>query len=740
MELFDQENQNLRYCTKEELEDYLQLRRNTRLFYSKKRKDFFPEISDIEYKESITKLKKMQKKYPHIEEDISIYNDLNKEIAFHDRKYFNDDDPVISDAEYDQLRCKLYEVVKRTPIVTKITGHDSAYLYVGSKKFKDGFSKITHAMPMLSLGNAFSEDDVNDFIERVQRFLNTTDPIDIFAEQKIDGSSCSIRYENRKMVSAATRGDGSVGEDITLNIKTLDNIPHELPADAPDIFEVRGEVYMPTASFEKLNAEQESKGAKIFANPRNAAAGSLRQLDSSITAARNLKFFGYALGEVSAPIADTQMGIREKLSTWGFDVPDPINVADNVADLMDYYNHIMTIRADLDYDIDGIVYKVNDLALQDRLGFISRAPRWAIAHKFPAEQAITTVKDIIIQVGRTGALTPVAELEPINVGGVIVSRATLHNEDEIERKDIRVGDKVKIQRAGDVIPKITESIEHSEGSVKFDFPCVCPVCGSDAIREEDEAIRRCQGGLICEAQAVERLKHFVSKNAFDIEGMGDKVIKQLWDDGVVKSPVDIFTLQARNKISLTPLRNKEGWGAQSAQKLWDAIDSKRKVDLSRFIFALGIRQVGQATAKRLASHYLSLGNLRASVTHDELLDIEDIGPAVAKDIIAFFKEAHNADVLDALQSELTINDFVPIQTTDSIFAGKTVVLTGTLSTMGRAEAKAKLELLGAKVSGSVSAKTDYLIAGADAGSKAKKAADLGVTILNEDDFIDKTSE
>jgi DNA ligase (NAD+) len=740
MELFDQENQNLRYCTKEELEDYLQLRRNTRLFYSKKRKDFFPEISDIEYKESITKLKKMQKKYPHIEEDISIYNDLNKEIAFHDRKYFNDDDPVISDAEYDQLRCKLYEVVKRTPIVTKITGHDSAYLYVGSKKFKDGFSKITHAMPMLSLGNAFSEDDVNDFIERVQRFLNTTDPIDIFAEQKIDGSSCSIRYENRKMVSAATRGDGSVGEDITLNIKTLDNIPHELPADAPDIFEVRGEVYMPTASFEKLNVEQDAKGAKIFANPRNAAAGSLRQLDSSITAARNLKFFGYALGQISTPIADTQMGIREKLSAWGFDVPDPIKVADNVADLMDYYNHIMTIRADLDYDIDGIVYKVNDLALQDRLGFISRAPRWAIAHKFPAEQAITTIKDIVIQVGRTGALTPVAELEPINVGGVIVSRATLHNEDEIVRKDIRVGDKVKIQRAGDVIPKITESIEHTKDSVVFEFPTACPVCGSDAIREIDEAIRRCQGGLICEAQAVERLKHFVSKNAFDIEGMGDKVIKQLWDNGLIKSPADIFTLKTEDKKSLTPLRNKEGWGAQSAQKLWDAIDAKREVDLSRFIFALGIRQVGQATAKRLASHYLSLGNLRTTVTHDELLDIEDIGPAVAKDIIAFFNEDHNKHVLDALQAQLTIKDFVPIQTTDSMFTGKTVVLTGTLSTMGRAEAKAKLELLGAKVSGSVSAKTDYLIAGADAGSKAKKAADLGVTILNEDEFIDAISQ
>ena len=657
---------------------------------------------------------------------------LDKEIHHHDQLYHTNDSPEITDAAYDALRNELNEIEAKYPDLKRA---DNLSQKVGGA-IKEGFSKITHAMPMLSLGNAFSEEDVSDFIERVQRFLNTKNKIEIFAEQKIDGSSCSIRYENQQLVSAATRGDGTVGEDITLNIKTLKNIPHALPSDAPDILEVRGEVYMPTASFEKLNNDQESKGEKIFANPRNAAAGSLRQLDSSIAAARNLKFFGYALGETSDLIAETQMGIREKLSGWGFDVPSPVKVSDDVDGLMQYYNDVMRLRPNLDYDIDGIVYKVNDLTLQERLGFISRAPRWAIAHKFPAEQAITTIKNIIIQVGRTGALTPVAELEPITVGGVVVSRATLHNEDEIERKDIRVGDKVKIQRAGDVIPKITESIEHAKDSSTFEFPMTCPICGSDAIREEDEAIRRCQGGLICDAQAVERLKHFVSKNAFDIEGMGDKVIKQLWDDGLVRSPADIFALQDQDKTSLTPLRNKDGWGAQSAQKLWDAIDAKREVDLSRFIYALGIRQVGQATAKRLASHYLTIDNLRNTLDHDELLDIEDIGPAVAKDIIAFFNEDHNKHLLDILQTQLIIKEFVPIQTTDSVFTDKIVVLTGTLSTMGRAEAKAKLEMLGAKVSGSISAKTDYLIAGTDAGSKLKKAQQLNVTALLENEFIE----
>jgi len=537
-------------------------------------------------------------------------------------------------------------------------------------------------------------------------------------------------------MSAATRGDGAVGEDITLNIKTLKGVPHDLPNDAPDVLEVRGEVYMPTDSFEKLNLERAENNDQLFANPRNAAAGSLRQLNVNITAKRNLKFFGYALGEISAPIAYTQMGIRDQLSAWGFDVPDPIKLSNSVDGLMEYYNHIMTIRADLDYDIDGIVYKVNDLSMQDRLGFVSRAPRWAIAHKFPAEQAITKINDIVIQVGRTGALTPVAELEPITVGGVVVSRATLHNEDEIERLDIRVGDKVTIKRAGDVIPKIIDSMRTGDSGKKFIFPTTCPICGSDATREEGDVIRRCQGGLICDAQAVERLKHFVSKNAFDIDGMGDKVIKQFWDDALIKSPADIFTLQDRDKKSLTPLRNKDGWGSQSADKLWDSINAKRDVDFARFIYALGIRQVGQATAKRLASHYISLENLRAILNHDDLIEIEDIGPAVAMDIMAFFGDAHNNTVLDDLSAQLNIKDFERVQTIDSPFTDKVVVLTGTLTQMSRAEAKAKLEVLGAKVSGSVSKKTDYVLAGTDAGSKLKKAQDLNIAVLSEDQFIE----
>ena len=659
------------------------------------------------------------------------YDVLVADIHRHDALYHRHDNPEITDAVYDALRRELIEVEEKYP---EFVDENSPSKTVGAP-VAEGFSKITHARAMLSLGNAFNEEDVTDFIHRVKRFLGANDPIDIFAEQKIDGSSCSLRYENGVLVSAATRGDGQVGENITTNIKTIDNIPQKLPHDAPDVVEVRGEVYMPTASFEALNRAQEAKGDKIFANPRNAAAGSLRQLDSSVTASRNLKFFGYALGDMSMPIADTQMGIRERLSAWGFSVPDPIAVTSDVSGLMDYYERIMVARPDLDYDIDGIVYKVNDLALQDRLGFVSRAPRWAIAHKFPAEEAITTIKEIIIQVGRTGALTPVAELEPITVGGVVVSRATLHNEDEIVRKDIRVGDKVKIKRAGDVIPKITESIEHRDGSVPFIFPDRCPVCGSEAIREEGDVIRRCQGGLICDAQAVERLKHFVSKNAFDIEGMGDKVIKQFWDEGLIKSPVDIFTLETRDKTSLTPIRNKEGWGAQSADKLWDAINKKRDVDLHRFIYALGIRQVGQATAKRLASHYISLSNLRTTLDHDALLEIEDIGPAVATDICAFFHEAHNIDVLDALVEQLNIKDFEAVQTQEGVFTGKVVVITGTLTQMTRAEAKAKLEIAGAKVSGSISAKTDYLIAGKKAGSKLKKAQELNVSVLSEGKFI-----
>jgi DNA ligase (NAD+) len=657
---------------------------------------------------------------------------LSKEIHKHDALYHTHDAPEIADAEYDLLRRELENIEAKYP---DLKNEQSPSHKVGAT-IKDGFSKITHAVPMLSLGNAFNEDEVQDFITRVQKFLGTNGNISIFAEQKIDGSSCSIRYENRIMVSAATRGDGSVGEDITANIKTLSGIPLSLPDDAPDVLEVRGEVYMPKSSFKTLNDERAEQGVQLFANPRNAAAGSLRQLDVSVTAKRNLKFFGYALGEVSSPIATTQKGICDQLKIWGFDTATPQSVAGSLDELLDYYNQIMMDRAGLEYDIDGIVYKVDDLDLQSRLGFISRAPRWAIAHKFPAEQAITKVNDIIVQVGRTGALTPVAELEPVTVGGVVVSRATLHNEDEIIRKDVRVGDTVKIQRAGDVIPKITESVSHMDNSKVFVFPQTCPICGSQAVRDEDEAVRRCTGGLICDAQAVERLKHFVSRNAFDIEGMGDKVIRAFFDDGLIKTPADIFTLQNRDKKTLTPIRAREGWGEQSAKKLFDAINDRRIITLDRFIFALGIRQVGQATAKRLASHYLTLDKIRFELNFDALIDIEDIGPIVARDIIAFFGEDHNQQVVQTLASELTIEDFKPIQISDSVLNGKTVVLTGSLSKMTRAEAKFKLETMGAKVSGSVSAKTDYVIAGTDAGSKLKKAQDLDITVLSEDEFID----
>lgn len=658
---------------------------------------------------------------------------LVADIKRHDILYHTQDNPEITDADYDALRRELDAIETQYP---EFITSDSPSQKVGAVPL-EGFSKITHTVPMLSLGNAFTTGDVEDFIERIKRFLGTDDKIDIVAEQKIDGSSCSLRYEGGRLVSAATRGDGQVGEDITQNIKTLDNIPHQLPEDAPDVIEVRGEVYMPKASFLALNEARSQRGEQIFANPRNAAAGSLRQLDASVTASRNLKFFGYALGQVSGPVADTQSGIRQKLAAWGFDVAEPAAHESRADGLIQFYDTIMQIRGDLEYDIDGIVYKVDRLDLQERLGFVSRAPRWAIAHKFPAEQAITTLKDITIQVGRTGALTPVAELEPITVGGVVVSRATLHNEDEINRKDIRIGDRVLLQRAGDVIPQIVKSIDHDGKHVPFVFPDHCPVCGSLAIREEDEAVRRCTGGLVCGAQAVERLKHFVSRNAFDIEGMGDKIIRAFWDDGLVKTPADIFTLKDRDKQSLTPLRAREGWGAQSAAKLFDAIDTRRNISLERFIYALGIRQVGQATAKRLASHYLSVDALCNGIEYNDLMEIEDIGPAVATDIVGFFDEPHNRKVIKDLQEQLTITDYIPPKVTDNAFNGKTVVLTGTLTQMTRAEAKAKLENMGAKVAGSVSAKTDYVVAGADAGSKLKKAQELSVPVLSEDDFIAK---
>lgn len=673
-----------------------------------------------------------------IEEAKARHAKLSKEIKKHDALYYQEDAPKVSDAEYDELRKEIEALEAKYP---DLKTEDSPTQTVGAVPSK-GFSKVTHALPMLSLGNAFSDEDVQDFIDRVKRFLGTEEPIQFLGEQKIDGLSCSLRYEDRQFVQAATRGDGSIGENITANINTINSIPKELPKDAPDIVEVRGEVYMATSDFETLNKTREENAEAVFANPRNAAAGSLRQLDPSITAKRTLKMFGYALGEMSTPIADTQEGIRAVLSKWGFDVPEPSVVTDSLDGLIAYYKKIEELRPSLEYDIDGIVYKVNDLALQARLGQVSRAPRWATAHKFPAEKAITVVEGIDIQVGRTGALTPVARLTPVNVGGVMVSNATLHNEDEIKRKDVRVGDTVKIQRAGDVIPQVLEVLKDKrpEDSTEFVMPDTCPECGSLAIREGDDVVKRCTGGLICPAQMVERLKHFVSKNAFDIDGMGDKVVRQFFEDGWIKSPADIFKIEGKHGEEL---KQKEGWGELSAQNLFDAINKKRVIGLDRFIYALGIRQVGQATAKRLAQVYGNLEKLKIAMikaqdhkseSYNDLINIEDIGPAVADDLIGFFAEEHNIEVLEALLTELQIEDYVDNRQSDTAVSGKTVVFTGTLETLSRAEAKAQAERLGAKVSGSVSKKTDYVVAGADAGSKLKKATELGVTVLSEEEW------
>jgi len=671
------------------------------------------------------------------------HKELAQQVGAADKAYYQDDSPDLTDADYDKLRRELLEIEEKYPdLVTA----QSPSQKVGAAP-REGFKKVKHAVPMLSLSNVFSEEDVSDFLARVRKFLglSESEALEIVAEPKIDGLSCSLRYENRKLVQAATRGDGQEGEDITANIKTINEIPQTLPDDAPDILEVRGEIYMGKADFDALNKKQEEVGKAPFANPRNAAAGSVRQLDSAITATRPIRFFGYALGEVSESFANTHFEIREKLKGWGIPETD-FKLCTSVKDIMDNYEAIQEARAGLDFDIDGVVYKVNRLDYQERLGFVSRAPRWATAHKFPAEQAVTKINAIDIQVGRTGALTPVARLEPVTVGGVVVSNATLHNADEIERKDTRIGDMVVIQRAGDVIPQVVKVLsEKRQGQMpKFIFPDRCPECGSAAIREGDDVVTRCTGGLICPAQAVERLKHFVSRLAFDIDGLGAKIIEQFYEDGLIKNPDDIFTLEQRNKGTLTPIRAREGFGDLSEKNLFKSINERRKIAFNRFIYALGIRQVGEATAKRLAATYSDLSSLKSAMiaaqdheseSYQDLMNIEDIGPAVAEDLIAFFAEDHNVQILDALDSHLDIQTYDAPQSSDSPVSGKTVVFTGTLTKMTRQEAKAKAESLGAKVSGSVSKKTDYVIAGEDAGSKLKKAKDLEVEVLTEDDWL-----
>ncbi len=667
---------------------------------------------------------------------------LAKEIAHHDQLYHQQDAPEISDGEYDELKKRNEAIEKRYP---ELRRPDSPSLRVGAAPAA-GFAKVTHARPMLSLDNAFDEDDAREFVARIRRFLGLpeTEKIEFVAEPKIDGLSASLRYEEGKFVQGATRGDGTVGEDITANLRTLKDVPPKLQGKhIPEILEVRGEVYMRRADFQKLNEERAKAGEPVFANPRNFAAGSVRQIDPKMTAARPLRFFAYAWGEVSEPVAKTHWDFLDRLHDWGFQVNPERKLCKSIDEALALYQDIAARRATLPYDIDGVVYKVNRFDLQERLGFVSRAPRWAVAHKFPAEQAQTILREITIQVGRTGALTPVAELEPITVGGVVVSRATLHNEDELARKDIREGDTVIIQRAGDVIPQVVSVIDDAahKRRRKFEFPDRCPICKSHAVREEGEVVRRCTGGLICPAQAMERLRHFVSRNAFDIEGLGWKSIEELFADGLIKTPVDIFHLAKKRDA----LMEREGWGEQSVANLLRAIETRRTIPLERFIYALGIRQVGEATARLLARNYGSYGAWRDGMTaaakdpegaaYQELDSIEGIGPSVAADILAFFGEKHNLKILDELAKELQIQDFVQPKTSGSAVAGKTVVFTGTLEKMTRNEAKARAESLGAKVAGSVSKKTDYVVVGADAGSKASKAAELGVKALTEDEWL-----
>lgn len=674
------------------------------------------------------------------------YTDLVKEIKAHDIAYHQKDKPKISDAEYDALRRELDKLEAEHP---EFVTADSPSQKVGAA-VASGFGKVTHSVPMLSLSNAFDDVDVTDFFDRIRRFLNLSEDeeIAVVAEPKIDGLSCSLRYENGVLAKAATRGDGATGEDITANVRTIRDVPQILKGKPPAVLEVRGEVYMRRDEFKKMNERQEAAGKSVFANPRNAAAGSVRQLDSSITAERPLHFFGYALGEFSGDFADSQWDIRKKLKNFGFVEAEPAKVCTSADEVQEYYRSVGEQRPDLAYDIDGVVYKVNRLDWQERLGFVSRAPRWAIAHKFPAEQAVTILNDIIVQVGRTGTLTPVAELEPITVGGVVVSRATLHNQDEIERKDVRVGDHVVIQRAGDVIPQIVSVVmdKRKSGARKFHMPDKCPVCGSHAVREEGEVALRCTGGLICGAQAVERLKHFVSRNAFDIEGLGDKIITEFWNEELIKTPGDIFRLEENDKKSIAQLKNREGWGELSVANLYKSIESRRTIGLERFIYALGIRQVGEATAKKLAANYGTFENWMTMMkvalkdhegeAYNDLLSIEDIGPSVAGDVLAFFEEQHNLDVLNDLGKELEIKPYVLPKAGNTPVAGKTVVFTGTMEKMGRSEAKTQAEALGAKVAGSVSKKTDYVVAGEDAGSKLKTARELGVTVLSEQEWLD----
>lgn len=681
---------------------------------------------------------------------------LAAEIAAHSRRYYQDDDPSIPDAEFDALVAENQAIEAEFPHLRRA---DSPSLHIGAEA-ASGFGKIPHARPMLSLDNGFSDADGLAFEERVRRFLGLSAdaPLAFTAEAKIDGLSLSLRYEGRRLVQAATRGDGAVGEDVTANARTIAEIPQNLPDDAPDVLEVRGEVYMRWQAFEALNAVQQAAGEKPFANPRNAAAGSLRQIDAAVTAARQLAFFAHGWGEVSAPLADTQYEAMLRLRAFGFPVSDTLQRVQSITEAMQAFEELGGQRSTLGYDIDGLVTKVDSLAYQQRLGAVARRPRWALAHKFPAERAMTQLRAIDIQVGRTGALTPVARLQPVTVGGVVVTNATLHNEDEIQRRDVRIGDMVEVQRAGDVIPQVLgwtgDEAAHLARAI-YEFPDHCPECGSLAIREEGEARRHCTGGLICPAQRYERLRHFVSRRAFDIEGLGGESLKEFLALGWIEAPADIFRLHRH----AGDLLGREGWQEKSVANLLAAIEARRTVDLGRFLFALGIRHIGEVTARDLAialKHWPAVQELlvqlvatqpeaalgetaeklwvRQAAERARLVSVAGVGPEVATALADFWAEQHNRELVGDLLREVSVAE-VEARVQASALSGKVLVFTGTLTEMSRDEAKARATMLGARVSSSVSAKTDLVIAGSDAGSKLAKAEALGVQVIPEQEWL-----
>jgi DNA ligase (NAD+) len=681
---------------------------------------------------------------------------LEAEIKKHDEAYYQKDAPTVSDAEYDALRRRYEAIEEAFPGLRTL---ESLSRKVGAAPAR-GFAKVRHAVPMLSLQNAFDAEEVADFVTRIRRFLNLKEdePVAFTAEPKIDGLSMSLRYENGTLVKAATRGDGFEGEDVTANIRTVKEVPHRLKGKKiPPFCEIRGEIYMTKADFLALNKRQAEAGEQVFANPRNSAAGSLRQKDPSITASRPLHFFAYSWGEIVDKAAPTQSGMIEWLDKIGFRTNPLWKVVFSFDEMLAFHRDIETKRAKLDYDIDGVVYKLDRLDWQERLGFVSRSPRWAIAHKFAAERATTVLRDIEIQVGRTGALTPVAKLEPVTVGGVVVQNASLHNEDYIKGigndgapirggTDIRIGDTVIVQRAGDVIPQIVDVVldKRPKTAKPYQFPTKCPACGSHAVREEGEAVRRCTGGLICPAQQVERLRHFVSRTAFDIEGLGEKQVQAFFGEGLIMEPADIFTLRARDARAAKKLADREGYGEVSVRNLFDAIDARRKISFNRLIYALGIRHIGETNARLLARHFGTIEALRAALrgaakgkdteAYEDLTTVGGIGEVVADALVEFFKEPRNNEALDRLLAEIEVEPMEAVKK-DSPVAGKTVVFTGSLEKMTRDEAKAMAERFGAKTAGSVSKKTDYVVAGLGAGSKLGKAKEFGVEVLTEDDWF-----